>query len=522
MQGDTTTTSTSAGSSHKTLDSLDTELHNDKLHAHAQKIPGQAFSTASVASVQSVQSDLATLSQELAAFKRHGNPPFIDVQSFAERIWRANLAYETAIAKLDREKKNLTKQIDTIWGSFDTLIRPLWRVDDAIVPIYDTLADVRIRLEDLYTQKIDTIASSITTAETSELFDEELVEAQRRLHEIEEKYVVEGRFVPEGWGMEQSVPSGQAVVANLLAKCYRLVRMIQDSDPVVDRQLLPIQLRLTSIVHALKQYKSALAANKPVDPVELTSLQLHVDAIANLQQDGKFLSPGGEIPAGQAILRELLEEAYDLVHQCLVAVEEKESTQPNEGVQGLLDSVTVVIESLTLVTPLDTSDSSSTIPDRKDLLKSGPALHSFSDTLTQSYKYIRESSGDGVSTLAALSRTALETLGKAFGLVESMDPTLHPTRDRLVALKAKLMALRAEKDKHLAEKIRAADVEFHGKKFERMEYGVRTHLVVLEEIDMDRDEMGRFLNSEGEAPNMGQRELKSLLEECFVLAFELL
>ncbi|ORY30946.1 hypothetical protein BCR33DRAFT_563245 [Rhizoclosmatium globosum] len=107
MQGDTTTT-TSAGSSHKTLDSLDTELHNDKLHAHAQKIPGQAFSTASVASVQSVQSDLATLSQELAAFKRHGNPPFIDVQSFAERIWRANLAYETAIAKLDREKKNST------------------------------------------------------------------------------------------------------------------------------------------------------------------------------------------------------------------------------------------------------------------------------------------------------------------------------------------------------------------------------------------------------------------------------
>ncbi|KAI9336142.1 hypothetical protein BDR26DRAFT_1009007 [Obelidium mucronatum] len=503
----------------------------------AGKTPGKSFSTASIASTQTIHNDLASLSQELAAFKRHGNPPFVDVQSFAERIWRANLSYETAIAKLEREKQMLTKQIDTIWGSFDTLIRPLWRVDDAVVPIYDALADIRIRLEDIYSQKVEVLASPLPNdQDEKDLFEEELVEAQRRLHEIEEKHVIDGKFVPENWKTGDRVPSGQAVVANLLAKCYRLVRMINEADPVVDKQLIPVQIRLENVIRALKQFKSALYTQEEVEPLELTSLQFHVDGIANLQKQGSFVDESHPlvIPQGQAILHEMLEEAYDLIHECIVELENRESKQEKSSeVETLIGRVSGVLESLNVTTPTATSSSAKSVAtnNKADLLASGPALHTISETLSDGYKFIKTGTkgaadviDNGSSSLASMVRSGLSAVGKAFGLIETLDPTLQPTHDRLVSLKKALTTLRNERNKTIADRIRTGgEVSvFEADKFERQEYGIRTHLVVLEEIDMDRDEDGKFTNAEGGAPSNGQAQLKALLEECFILAYELL
>ncbi|KAJ3019886.1 UNVERIFIED_CONTAM: hypothetical protein HDU68_010439 [Siphonaria sp. JEL0065] len=519
-------------------DSVHVTVTSQETLSAPSKTPGKSFSTASIASTQTIQTDLSALAQELAAFKRHGNPPFVDVQSFAERIWRANLSYETAIAKLEREKKMLTQQIDTIWGSFDTLIRPLWRVDDAVVPIYDTLADIRIRLEDIYSQKLDALASTNTTSDDSELFQEELVEAQRRLHQLEEKHVVDGKFVPENWKAGDRVPSGQAVVANLLAKCYRLVRMINEADPVVDKQLIPIQLRLENVIRSLKTFKAALFAKVPVEPLELTSLQLHVDAIANLQKDGSFVSESDPtvIPQGQAVLHEMLEEAYDLIHDSLVELENRDSKQEKSSeVEQLIGRVTGVLESFNVSNVKNVNQEreaiAATTASEKDLLASTPALHTLGETLSEGYKYLRQGGqkvedvvDTGASSLASLVRSGLSSVGKAFGLIETVDPTLIPTYDRLVHLKSALITLRNERDKAVAEKIRNGGevVLFEGEKFERQEYSIRTHLVVLEEIDMDRDEEGRFTNEEGGAPQNGQAQLKAILEECFILAYELL
>ncbi|KAJ3063416.1 hypothetical protein HDU98_000783 [Podochytrium sp. JEL0797] len=486
------------------------------LSAHAKtaaKPSGKSFSTQSIASTQSVQADLSALSQELAAFKRHGDPTFLDIQSFAERIWRANLSYETAVAKLEREKKTLTKQIDTIWGSFDTLIKPLWRVDDAIVPVYDELADIRIRLEDLLAQKND--------AADELLFSAEVVDAQKRLHALEATHSYDGKFVPQGFKPTDKVPSGQAVVANLLAKCYRLVRMINESeDPeesindVVDRDLMPIQMRLENVIRALKIYKAALFNKEPVEPMELTALQTHVDAIANLQQkDGHFLiSKDGPlvIPAGQAVLHDMMEEAYDLVHDCLVELEERESTEKRSSrVENLMDKIQIMLDSLHVEDDAEGSTKKQALDD---------------NVLNEGFEYIKKGTGtavgaveEGAASLASLVRAGFGLLGKAFGKSETMDPTLEPILKRLTNLKNSLVLARNERDAEVAERIRNDDV------YEKPEgFGVRTQLTVLEEMDQDRDENGRFVNAEGGAPEEGQAQLKALLEECFMLAYELL
>ncbi|KAJ3285959.1 hypothetical protein HDU79_006921 [Rhizoclosmatium sp. JEL0117] len=472
--------------------------------------PLKSSVTASTFTPQTIHGDLTSLAQELTQFKRHGTPQFDDIKAFAERIWRANLAYETALAKLEREKRMLTKQMDTIWGSFDTLIKPLWRVDDAIVPLYDSLAAIRLHLEQLHLEMTES-----TSKQESDRVSSDLTEVQKKLHGLEEAWVVDGKFVPPGWVVGGKVPGGQAIVANLLAKCYRSVRTVQelDVDPVVDKTLVPTQLRLESVVKALKQYKTALFNNEPVEPLELTSLQLHVDAIANLQKDGHFVDTDhetSEILKGQATLQELLEEAYDLVHQCLVETEAKEDIANRETKVGdLVSRVAGVLDSLSLKST-------------EGVLGSAPALHSFQETLNEGYGFVKQSaveSVEGAATLASLLRSGLASLGKSFAMLEPMDETLVPVRDRLVALKKHMISLRNDRDGKIAGNIRSGVEEWE-------DFGgyheVRKELEELEALDLGRDEMGRFLSKEGGAPLEGQKELKTLLEECFVLAYELL
>ncbi|KAJ3019543.1 UNVERIFIED_CONTAM: hypothetical protein HDU68_010618, partial [Siphonaria sp. JEL0065] len=115
-------------------------------------------------------------------------------------------------------------------------------------------------------------AKKEAAAEEKYFRDQEIVETQRRLNRLEEKHIILGKFVPENWKAGDSVPSGQAVVAKFVGKVLS----------VVDKQLIPIQLRLENVIRALKTFKTGLFVKEPVEPVELTSHQLQVDAIANL------------------------------------------------------------------------------------------------------------------------------------------------------------------------------------------------------------------------------------------------
>ncbi|KAI8612505.1 hypothetical protein BC830DRAFT_1171021, partial [Chytriomyces sp. MP71] len=160
----------------------------------------------------------------------------------------------------------------------------------------------------------------------------------------------------------------------------------------------------------------------------------------------------------------------------------------------------------------------------RDLLNTPTALHTLSETLSEGYAYIKDSASAAgtaaTGSLASLVRSGFNAIGKLLGN-EAMDPTLQPVLMRLLNLKHALMKLRSERDKAAMERIRSGNVGSEMDSGKRDSYEIRTHLVLLEEMDMDRDEMGRFVNADGGAPEQGQTRLKNLLEECFVVAYEL-
>ncbi|KAJ3097867.1 hypothetical protein HDU97_004487 [Phlyctochytrium planicorne] len=508
---------------------------------------------------------LTSLSKDIHAIKKHGNPLFADVQSLADRTWKATISVEAYIEKLTREKEMLNQQIDNIWNDFDVLIRPLWRIDDSIVPVYDALATLRLQLESL--QVIQKISKSEESEESvdaaqgsfsAEERETDLHVIQERLHRIENDHVVDGKFVPKGWKAGDRVPGGQALVANLLARNYKLVRQLQEFEPAVSPRLYPLENRLLNIVSTLTAFKQALVAGALIDPIELRIIQEHVRDIDSKRIDGKFIdeTDGNTIPEGQAILTGLLEEAYDLIHDCLLEIDAQRGADPVEEVDALLDRVAEVREivagymsrsqqrKLEADTKKDTDEKKEDAKTEEELHKanagsllgsSSAALSALRDTLGEGYSYIRNTAGkleEGIATtvskntsrLVSAARSGLSSISHLLGSVDPVDPSLTNIHNRLLSLKTALLTLRNKRDAE--EAIRFAggmgdsSINQHVDNGRRIE--IRTHVAELDEIDALRDEeTGDFVNSEGYAPK-GQGVLKSLYEECYLIAYDLI
>ncbi|KAJ3104922.1 hypothetical protein HDU96_008767 [Phlyctochytrium bullatum] len=506
---------------------------------------------------------LSGLSKDIHAIKKHGNPLFSDVQSLADRTWKATITVEAYIEKLNKEKEMLNQAIDTIWSDFDVLIRPLWRIDDSIVPVYDQLATLRLQLENLqviqkmaktpYSEEQQDPAQGSFSAEERET---DLHTIQERLHAIENDHVVDGKFVPKGWKAGDRVPGGQALVANLLARCYKLVRHLQESEPTVSPRLYPLENRLLNIVSTLTAFKQALIAGALIDPIELRLLQEHVREIDSKRKDGKFIDEGSDdIPEGQAILTGLLEEAYDLIHDCLLEIDSQRGSDPVDDIDALLERVAEVrsIVSGYVTRKPEEAEAHSVAkaaeptseprPTSMSLLgSSSAALSALRDTLGEGYTYVRGTAGkleEGIastvsrstSRLVSAVRSGLSGISTLLGSVDPVDPTLENVHQRLVNLKASLLKLRNEKNEATAKGFAAsaagAAVGVGGGRLESSSdpmtrVSIRTHVAELDQIDALRDEdTGDFLNEEGVAAR-GQQVLKSLYEECYLICYDLI
>ncbi|KAJ3195812.1 hypothetical protein HK101_010984 [Irineochytrium annulatum] len=554
-----------------------------------------ARSSPTRSSTPAVANLLTTVAHDIAALKRHGNPMFSDVQVLAERTWRATVTAEAQIERLTRERESLNRQVDELWAGFDVLIRPLWRIDDALVPVYERLADTRMALEQLKAWQ-DAARHPVAGAvgdkagESQQIEGEgilrerepsmaslaaedrenKLLNLQTELHAIENERVVDGKFVPEAWKVGMPVPGGQAVLANLLARCYKLVRQLQEHEPGVAPHLYPIESRLLNIISTLTAFKYALLAGSTIDPIELRLLQEHVDKIDSARVDGKFLDEDGRgiIPEGQAILTGLLEEAYELIHECLIEVDARQGEEPVDEVEVLLERMRSVKDIVTDYVKrtgaagaggamekakeataqegsLDAAGNEKAVTD-KPATKTVPdehqstvtelgssALSALRDTLGEGFSYIKATAGkleDGVastvtsaqSRLASLTRSGLAGMSRLLGGVDPVDPSLAKTHERLLQLKGELMRIRNERDGNEAARL-AEETEENKGGFghvgRRMAVGAQ--LSALDEMDEQRDEDGNFLNDEGGVPR-GQNVLKSLYEECYLLSYDLL
>jgi hypothetical protein len=86
------------------------------------------------------------------------------------------------------------------------------------------------------------------------------------------------------------------VLGNLLAKCYRLVRLILASEPDVAPVLEAVEENLLETLSSLQNIRFLLSAVSPSDVLpfrmeELRDLQEFVNHVDSARVDGKFLDP---------------------------------------------------------------------------------------------------------------------------------------------------------------------------------------------------------------------------------------
>ncbi|KAJ1552811.1 hypothetical protein HK096_010340 [Nowakowskiella sp. JEL0078] len=422
--------------------------------------------------------------------------------------------------------EQLGRLVESIWQQFDGVIIPLWRVEDSLVAIYEELASLRKQLESLQTLE------NVNSDERSAF----LCQIQDRLHEIENENLIDGKFIPPNYRKDRhntKIPSGQAIVMTLLQKCYRLVRVIQETETsVVSPSLYPLESKLDKIIFDLEIILGSYINDEPVDPLELRMIQEHVLAIDRIQIEGKFLDSEGVIPEGQAIIREKLEQAFDLIHECIVNQPELNNTD-DSILSSLNSTVTDARETLVSYATGISDVSLATV-------------HSVYSTLRDGTTYVRESilaplyvADNARSKMVNALRSGLGYSSVLLAKLEPVEESLRFVEADLVSIRMRLKKLRNQR---VAYKIRKMtndgvsavlmdaivdDIPPEGGENKPASMETKSFRRTLEDLQNELDAIdgkrldGKFLDSQGNVVK-GQAYLQSLLDECYCLIFELL
>ncbi|CAO3703018.1 unnamed protein product [Rhizopus stolonifer] len=115
-----------------------------------------------------------------------------------------------------------------------------------------------------------------------------------------------GKFVDN----EDVAPEGQTVLDFLLHKCYRVIFELLNESTPVSESLIPVYNQLTSVRQCLLAVKNT---GSPCSPEELYPYQMKLSSIDTLRKDGKFYDDRGNIPEGQGLCVEVLEECYSIL-----------------------------------------------------------------------------------------------------------------------------------------------------------------------------------------------------------------
>ncbi|KAI8347607.1 hypothetical protein EDC96DRAFT_578154 [Choanephora cucurbitarum] len=116
-----------------------------------------------------------------------------------------------------------------------------------------------------------------------------------------------GKFLDENG----EAPEGQTVIEFLLHKCYRMIFVLLSESVPVSEALTPVYNQLTTVRQCLMAVKKIGA---PCSDEELYPYQMKLASIENLRKDGKFYDDNGDIPEGQALCVDVLEECYSLLN----------------------------------------------------------------------------------------------------------------------------------------------------------------------------------------------------------------
>ena len=129
-------------------------------------------------------------------------------------------SHRNRLAQLSHERDMIQHYVNSIWNQFESMVTPLWKLDDEMMPIYQNLVKIDSDLDAIYEKE---------WTETERL--QNIHDCQQRLNELESNFYVEGKFVPQGWSkMGGRIPSGQAILVQLMNKCYKKCRILTSSQ----------------------------------------------------------------------------------------------------------------------------------------------------------------------------------------------------------------------------------------------------------------------------------------------------
>jgi NTP pyrophosphatase (non-canonical NTP hydrolase) len=123
-----------------------------------------------------------------------------------------------------------------------------------------------------------------------------------------------------------------------------IVRSLEESLSVLSVELVPIHERLVTIRRQLV----ALAAKEGPHKAELKPLQEELRKIDSKRVDGKFLGPGGIVPASQAVCSSLLEECFEIAQEVKANEDSKNVAGDLKPIHERLSGIRAELESLVL------------------------------------------------------------------------------------------------------------------------------------------------------------------------------
>ncbi|EPQ56789.1 hypothetical protein GLOTRDRAFT_128320 [Gloeophyllum trabeum ATCC 11539] len=279
-----------------------------------------------------------------------------------------------------------------------------------------------------------------------------------------------------------------------LNECESVLRNLQESLAELSPELLPIHAKLVDIRRKLV----ALAAKESFSKADLKPLQEELRKIDSLSSfpfftykrvDGKFLGPGGIVPASQAICSSLLEECFDIVQEIRAQEESKNVASSLRPIHDRLTQIRAELESLVLTHRWSLRET--------DLWNYSLSLQEI-DKMRVDGKFV-DSEGNRPEGQYVL----LYLLRRCYGLIYRLLSSSEPVSEELMPIANKLSTVK----KCLNEVLK------YGGPFSP--YDLYPYQLALHQIDSMRKD-GKFVGADGSIPE-GQGIVMAHLNECHEL-----
>ncbi|KAF9480504.1 hypothetical protein BDN70DRAFT_877487 [Pholiota conissans] len=270
-----------------------------------------------------------------------------------------------------------------------------------------------------------------------------------------------------------------------LNECDAIVQQLQDSLAVLSPELVPVHQKLVTIRRQLV----ALGAREGSQKAELKPLQEELRRIDSTRVDGKFLGPGGVIPASQAICSSLLEECFDIVQEIKANEDSKNVASSLKPIYDRLSEIRFELENLVMTHRWSLRET--------DLWNYSLSLQEI-DKMRVDGKFV-DSEGNRPTGQYVL----LYLLRRCYGLIYRLLSSSEPVSEELMPVANKLTTVK----KCLNEVLK------YGGPFNPRD--LYPYQLALFQIDSMRKD-GRFIGVDGSIPE-GQGIINANLSECHEL-----